>query len=652
MSDEAGRADGAATPLEWAFAAIAVCAGLALGIYQLDAGCISDYRSGLIAATIERYPGLLDVMKADREQAYKTVFGADMPKDLSLDDYIRKQSADRSEDTWVASADAGDSLLVPAKVPRLIRKQILGSVFGDEPNTLAAVGRINPKTLSFNPKWFFYGGAYIYPVAGFTGAGTILFHGFKVLSLDAVLRNPVISRTMYSSARFFGVLCGLAASIVLGVVVGRLYGSAAGCSAVVLTATTPFFVMFGHLAKPYNTASLFAFASVWFTLRRMETASRRNFIGSAIGSGLSVGCNYVFIYFSGLLPLWMFIDFVRGGTRDLAGRIAALAKSIALYMAIVAITFLVVNPFWLIQFDIVKGEITMANPSNLTHFGHIQSKAATLYSVVASVTESIVYSVGAPMLILFLVAVPLIAWRVSKRTLPQPWPWLTVALWGAPFIFGSMIFNGLHLQQSMHYICGFAILFFPAIAFGALAPAMTRLRPLWLLVLALAFTYNTAHSWFYLGSLEDMSERSAEFGKVIEELVPKGASITTMLTVVDTPDSFSLHVKSAPPIWTSVILPDFDFLAREWRFRHHVMSVPTDRDAEWILDTFGDLSAEPSPALRERYEIVASSPRRYFLPGTWRARLFPRLVVNYGYADYVLWRKKPTIGPPGLQGNF
>jgi hypothetical protein len=468
--------------------------------------------------------------------------------------------------------------------------------------------------------------------------GTIAAHGFKALSLDAVLRNPRISRTMYMSARFFGVLCGLAASIMLGVVIGRLYGSSAGCAAVVLTATTPFFVMFGHLAKPYNTASFFAFASFWFTLRHREAPTRWNFRLSALSAGLSVGCNYVFAYFAGLLPLWLLIDLVRGRGRE---SFAGFAKAVAVYASLVVAAFLVSNPFWLLDFGRVMGEITMANPANLTHFGHIQAKAATLYSVLSSVTESILYAVGAPMLILFLASLPLLARHAYARTIPQPWAWATVALWGGPFIFGSMIYNGLSLQQSMHYICGFAILFFPVISFGVLAPPASRFRPLGLLVLALGFAFNSTHSWFYLRSLEDMSERNAEFGRVIEATVPEGATITTMLTVVDTPDSFSLHVKSAPPTWTSVILPDFDFLAREWQFRHHVMSVPTERDAEWILDTFGDLSAAPSPALAERYEIVATSPRRHFVPGTWQARLFPRLVVNYGYADYVLWRKKP-----------
>lgn len=631
---------------EFLLAVAVLLIALALGVYKLDAGTISTTKASLISATINQYPALVEILKSDRDQVYRA-FTYQMPKDQKLEEFLALQNLDIGNDTWIVSGDGTDTYRVRDKVPRLVRKQILGSLFGDEPNTLAAIGRFKPKQLNFNPKWFFYGGSYLYPVAAFVGVATIARHGFKALSLDATLRDPLISRTMYVSARFFGVLSGLAAVILLGMIASQLFGPRAGCYAVILTATTPFLVMFGHLSKPYNTASMWAFASVYATLQYLSMRKKSHFFISAIFAGLAVGANYVFVYFSFLMVVARITLLISDKKRSsVASPLKSFAGDIALYGAVVAAAFLASNPYWLFNLDIVRSEITMADPSNLTHFGRIKPLQADLVTVTRGILATLRYALDYPLLILGIASFPMLARKLFLKALPKTAECLMIFFWGAPFIFGAAFYNTVFLQQSLHYMTAFCLLFFTLLSAAVFVPLFKRFRLAGILILLIAGGYNSIHSWRHVASLADFDNRNAEFGKLITATVPEGASITTMIAVSDAADSFTLNILHAPQLMTTVILPDFNFFAYKWRFRNQITASPSPDDAEYILDTMGDAGDEISDTFSARYTLVAVSPRRYFVPGSLAEMIFPRLITTSYYKDILLWRKKPLTPAP------
>lgn len=646
-----------AHPVEFALACAVFCAAVFLGLYYIDAGTISAARAAVISDYLEKYPGILSLMKEDRERAYKYIHTYDMSKDLTREEQYKLQHQDVGEDTVVAAsngdrhdvgsvagardgAGATDTYLVRDRFPRLIRKQILGSLFGDEPNELAAVGRFKPQRLDFNPKWFFYGGAYTYPVAVFIGGGTVLFQGTKALSLDYVLKHPEVSRTMYSSGRFFGVLTGLAAVILLGLIVSHLFGPRAACLAVTLSATLPYLVMFGHLCKPYTTAAMWAYLSVFMTMKFLAAPSRKSYYLSAIFAGLAFGSNYVFLYYSGIMIVARALDLWNDRATPLPSHVRTLTLDIVRYYTVVIAAFLASNPYWLYQFDIVRSELAMANPEVMKRFESIRSMGEGLIGVWRGIVTAFVYAIDYPLVLISLATYPLAVRAIWRGTMPRRRECLALAVWGGPFIFGSILYNAFYLQQSMHYMGSYCILYFVVLGCALWPVALDRAGVAGLALLLVAAGYNTVHTALHVLTFKDLAERNEEFGRFLAETLPEHASITTMLAVSETSDSDLVNLRHPPQVWTSAILPDFNFFEYDWRLRVHILPEPDPMDAEYILDTIGDAWATPRKELTDRYELVAERRRKLFVPGSWQDALFPRLITTYDYKDIQLWRKK------------
>ncbi len=616
---------------------------------MIDAGMISDYKADVITRYAEKYPELVKIMIADREQAHAKVFSFDMPKELTLEQYMARQAEDTADDTVVLSTDGSDSFRVRAWFPRLIRKQILGSIYGDEPNTMAALGRLKPQNLNFNPKWFFYGGAYIYPAAAIVGAATIAKHGFRALSLPQILTYPKISRTMYIAARSWGTVCGLLAILILGLAVSRLYGPNAACFAIAVTSALPYFVLFGHLAKPYMTGALWAFLSLYWTLAYMENRGRKCFALSAIFAGLALASNYVVGFIAALMAVARFLPVFMEGRRDLADRSFAAVKDLVRYGCVVAISFLIVSPYWLFELDIVRSEANQANPFNLWNFGRNLPSEASLRIVVRGIADGIAYGINYPLLILSLPALALVFLRIVRRKFEKPEPLIALSIWALPFMLVTLIYNSIWLHQSLHYLALVAISYFVILNAAAWSPVLTRSPAVGMILMLLVGGYNVAYSHIYNMSLQDMKDRNREFGNMMNETMKPGSSVTTMLTVAENTDSFTLNILRAPQTWISATLPDFDFFRYDWRFRHHLVPHPSPQDADYIIDVFGD-SLKPLPdtlaAFGARYELVAVRPRRHFVPASFSALLFPKMIMTYEYKDLMLWRRRPQPVSP------
>ncbi len=649
--------DGSNLP-EFLLALLAFLAVLAGGIYRIDAGTISDARAAVVSDYVSRFPGLLGVMKADREAAYRQAYTHDMPRTLEYVAHFRKQQLDRGEDTELVSADGRETYRVTALFPRLVRKQFLGSIFGDEPNTLAAVGRMKPQKLDFNPRWFFYGGAYQYPVAGAIALGVVTLHGPRALGLDAVLRDPRIARTMYVSARLVGVLAATLAVLVLGLLVSRLLGPRAACIAVILGGSAPWLVLFGHLAKPYTTALFWSFCSVYWTVRHVDSHRIRDFVLSAVFAGLAVGSNYVFIVFSGLMMAVKIIDALFPETPAAAGRSwkqrldHALVLCLA-YGILVGVVFLVVNPYWLFTLDVVRSELRMADKETMLNYRSIRPQSAGWPGVL----RTLLYAANVPLVLAGVAGIVAALVKATRGSLPRARFLAAVTAWCVPFLVFAIGYNSFILQQSTHYMAAFIILYFslfaatlgtPAVRAGASSAVpgavagntFSAARAFLLLLLALGLAYNLGHTAQYLRSFDDLKARNDEFGAVIESTIPRDATITTRLAVCDTTDTFEQSMSHPPQVWISAILPDFDFFAREWRFRLHVLPEPSPIDADFIIDTIGDAWSEPTPGLVRNYELIAERRRRVFVPGTWQNELWPQLIDTYENKDIQVWRRR------------
>lgn len=655
--------DGANLP-EFLLAVLAFLAVPIGGLYRLDAGTISDARAAVVSDYVARFPGLLGVMKADREAAYRQSYTYDMPRNLEYQAHFRKQQLDRGEDTELVTADGQDTYRVTALFPRLVRKQFLGSIFGDEPNTLAAVGRMKPQRLDFNPRWFFYGGAYQYPVAGAVAFGVVAMHGPRALGLDAVLRDPRIARTMYVSARLVGVLAATLGVLILGLIASRLFGPRAACIAVILGGSSPWLILFSHLAKPYTTALFWSFCSVYWTVRHVDSHRARDFVLSAVFAGLAVGSNYVFVVFSGLMMSLKIVDALfpatpgpvtnrEANSRNWKQRFDHALVLCLLYGVIVGVVFLLVNPYWLFTMDVVRSELRMADKDTMHNFRAFRPLNAGW----SGVLRTFLYAANWPLVLAGLAGLIACSVKAARGALPRARFLGAVTLWCVPFLVFAVGYNSFVLLQSTHYMATFIILYLSllsAVAFGAAAPgapprAVPALgRAVILVLLTLGLSYNLGHTTQYLRNFDDFKTRNAEFGAAIESLIPRNATITTKLAVCDTTDTFEQSMSHPPQVWISAILPDFDFFAREWRFRLHILPEPSPIDAEYIIDTIGDAWSAPTPGLSRNYELIAERRRRVFVPGTWPNALWPQIIDTYENRDIQVWRKKASAdtAPP------
>jgi len=604
----------------------------------LNVGLISPQKKGSIKTYIKNYPEIVDLCINEREQLYSEYYNLkELPPKFSFSDIMEANRKEARDDFArpIYSAATADTFTINRKLIRLIRKQIFGSVFVDEGKALAAIGRFNIKQMDFNPGWFLYGGSYLYPAAVFVGITGITKYGLSALSLKGMLANPEICGDLYVAMRVFSALSALIVILLLMRIAYKLYDKRAALLLFLLVGGLPYITVYSHISKPYNTAAMWACVALLFLAVYFKEKKKSAIVICGIFNGLAVGANYFFAYFSLLLPIYLILSEYQFG-------VGKLLKKLVLYGIIIVAVFLIVNPYWLFNLNTVKKELVISssdyqNPDFLINSEHKDFWGTTV-EFIGFAFKFIVYSLNLPALAILVFLIVLMFKNYRKYDAFA----LSIIIWILPLLC-LMIYQYSKFGEnlSFHY-CGYVLIAFYSI-FGIIVynNSSIILRKILTVIILIGFIFNAAHSYLYISSFKDINDRNIKFGKWIENnILPHDGIIAPIETFYSRTEPVYVFVERGQPIWTQIILPDYNFLKYNWTFKYHFITNEMQdfkQFPQYIIDVNERYSLKNENKFLELYKIKCAFRKKNFGEDSMASKIFPFYVNPFDYSDYYMW---------------
>ncbi len=232
-----------------------------------------------------------------------------------------------------------------------MRSFMMKSQLPDEPFILKVVSQINWREFDFNPRFFAYGGGYLYS-AGAAYKAASLLGLIKIGDAAYYLSNPREVAKLYMAPKVLAALA-FVLSIPLMFMLGReLYGFKTGLIAGLFYAFTPIITVYSHFYKPHVLILPLVLISMLGAAKLLRSDKGIWYIVAGLFAGLAAGT----FYFAGAVILCacgshIVKCFSKYSLRETSKIIkAALNKNLAILCGFVAVGFFIVNPYWLVVY--------------------------------------------------------------------------------------------------------------------------------------------------------------------------------------------------------------------------------------------------------------------------------------------------------------
>jgi len=238
------------------------------------------------------------------------------------------------------------------------RSYLLRSYAPDEQATLKAISNMEPARLNFNPRFFFYGGLYLYPLAAF----------LWLLSLSGVITvrpdisyyflHPEQMGMLFIAGKVFGAIFTSFAAYFVYKTGSRLYNSRTGLIAALIFSVTPAVTVWSHYLNPYAYTLFWMMLSLFLCTKLFDSDETRHYVFSGLSAGLTTGAlsMYGLVVFS--IPVIHFLKNLKNGFR--AAVFSLFDRKIWLALLFFAAGFLAVNPCILTYLKQLSSEISSA----------------------------------------------------------------------------------------------------------------------------------------------------------------------------------------------------------------------------------------------------------------------------------------------------
>ncbi|NQV44723.1 MAG: hypothetical protein HQ501_07450 [Rhodospirillales bacterium] len=245
----------------------------------------------------------------------------------------------------MTGAGAGES------VDRWMVRFKLYSIEADEHINIMALSRIKPGQGQFDPHFYQYGGAWLYPL----GAWYLVLSKVGVITLaplNSYLRQPELMDSVYIWGRVFVVLAVAGASLFLFAACHRIASARESLLCMVLFLAAPGTVMFSQVMKPHWYALFFVCGALYVLTRLLSGQFWRERDNVALGVflGLAVGSVLTFGLFAALCWLAMAVFVYRGIIHP---------RALLLVPAIALTVYLGTNPFVVLNISAVQSESSL-----------------------------------------------------------------------------------------------------------------------------------------------------------------------------------------------------------------------------------------------------------------------------------------------------
>jgi hypothetical protein len=230
---------------------------------------------------------------------------------------------------------------------RMLRFKLY-TVDADEVDNVMALARIKPAQLQFDPHFYQYGGAFLYPLGAYYVALSKLGM-LSIGSLDGMLAHPRAIDRVWIAGRAFVLLAVAASALLLYLALLQFAPPPIAWLGLVIYLFCPATVMFSQALKPHWYALLFANATLLVAARALAQGrlSRAGTIALGVTLGLAVGSVPTFALFA--ILVWCALLF-------LSWRGEVPASALILVPAVAVAVFLITNPYYLLDWRAVTAE--------------------------------------------------------------------------------------------------------------------------------------------------------------------------------------------------------------------------------------------------------------------------------------------------------
>jgi len=324
----------------------------------------------------------------------------------------------------------------------------LYSVESDEVVCILALARIQPGKLQFDPGFYQYGGAFLYPLGAWYLALTKL-GAIHLASLDTMLAQPQDMDRVWIAGRAFVLIAFVLSAFLLYLTLNEIAPAPVALAGLAIYLFCPVSIVYSQVIKPHWYALLWVNAALLIVvrafLRNRLTLAAELLLGAAIG--LAVGSATTFSLLAVLIWGALAVLMQRGGLRFV---------TLLRVPAVALIAFLATNPYYVLNWRAVRLEQAAAaswfnwsfDPGALWQF--LQNSLFAGFGVALAVLlfAAIVYhlirgpawarlfalAVLVPIVMIAAMTATLASWNSNARYIPYVIPagLILIALWRWP----------------------------------------------------------------------------------------------------------------------------------------------------------------------------------------------------------------------------
>jgi hypothetical protein len=311
----------------------------------------------------------------------------------------------------------------PENLDRAMLRFKLYTVDADEVDNVMALARMRPARFQFDPHFYQYGGAFLYPL----GAYYAVLSRLGVLSIGSfehVLANPQAIDRVWIAGRAFVLLAVVVAGLLLYLALIEIATPPIALMGLAIFLFCPATIMFSQVLKPHWYALMFTNAVLLIMarafIRRRLTGAGETGLGVALG--LAVGSVPTFALFAVLV--W-------GALLILFWRRQMPAGALVRIPAIAIVTCLIANPYYVLDWQAVVTE-------RVAQAGWFEP-ALTAHALLSFARNSILSGFG--------IALSLMYVAVLIRHLMRPAP-IGVRLLGFGILIPIVVMAAITVKQS------------------------------------------------------------------------------------------------------------------------------------------------------------------------------------------------------------
>jgi len=224
----------------------------------------------------------------------------------------------------------------------------LYTVDADEVYAIIALARMQPAQLQFDPRYYQYGGVFLYPLGAYYFALSKL-HVLSLGSLEQMLAHPDQIDRVWIAGRALILVVVMLAGLALYLAIAEFAPRAIAVAGLAVFYFCPATIMFSQVLKPHWYALLFTNIALLilaraFAQRRLSGASE---IALGIVLGLAVGS---------VVTFGLFAVLVWGALLYLVWQRAAPLRALLSVPIVAVAAFLATNPYYVLSWHAVQTE--------------------------------------------------------------------------------------------------------------------------------------------------------------------------------------------------------------------------------------------------------------------------------------------------------